>query len=172
MAQSVRIAGVMAGSILALVACSARLRRERRMRQLTRESAEAQAHAHVADGMARLAEVLQRSLLTEPPELDELDIAVRYLPAAEHVKIGGDWYDVFEAPDGRIMLAIGDVAGHDRSAAATMAAVRHMLRGISQVIAGSPADVLTALDEAVGRLNPSILASVLLAEVRRGPQID
>ena len=34
-AQSVRIVGVTAGSILALVACSARLRRERRMRQLT-----------------------------------------------------------------------------------------------------------------------------------------
>jgi serine phosphatase RsbU (regulator of sigma subunit) len=100
----------MAGSILALVACSARLRRERRMRQLTRESAEAQAHAQVAEGMARLAEVLQRSLLTEPPELDDLDIAVRYVPAAEHVKIGGDWYDVFGAPDGRIMLVIGDVA--------------------------------------------------------------
>jgi phosphoserine phosphatase RsbU/P len=170
-AQSVRIVGVAAGSILALVACSARLRREQRMRQLTRESAEAQAHAQVAEGMARLAEVLQRSLLTEPPELDDLDIAVRYVPAAEHVKIGGDWYDVFGAPDGRIMLVIGDVAGHDRSAAAAMAAVRHMLRGISQVIAGSPADVLTALDEAVGRLNPAILATVLLAEISRGPQV-
>jgi Stage II sporulation protein E (SpoIIE) len=32
--------------------------------------------------------------------------------------------------------------------------------------------VLTALDEAVGRLNPSVLATVLLAEVRRGPQVD
>jgi serine phosphatase RsbU (regulator of sigma subunit) len=170
-AQSVRIVGVAAGSILALVACSARLRREQRMRQLTRESAAAQAHAQVAEGMARLAEVLQRSLLTEPPELDDLDIAVRYVPAAEHVKIGGDWYDVFGAPDGRIMLVIGDVAGHDRSAAAAMAAVRHMLRGISQVIAGSPADVLTALDEAVGRLNPAILATVLLAEISRGRQV-
>jgi len=170
-AQSVRIVGVTAGSILALVACSARLRRERRMRQLTRESAEAQAHAQVAEGMARLAEVLQRSLLTEPPELDDLDIAVRYVPAAEHVKIGGDWYDVFGAPDGRTMLVIGDVAGHDRSAAASMAAVRHMLRGISQVITGSPADVLTALDDAVGSLNPPILATVLLAEIRLGPQV-
>jgi len=121
--------------------------------------------------MARLAEVLQRSLLTEPPELDDLDIAVRYVPAAEHVKIGGDWYDVFGAPDGRTMLVIGDVAGHDRSAAASMAAVRHMLRGISQVITGSPADVLTALDDAVGSLNPPILATVLLAEIRLGPQV-
>jgi hypothetical protein len=79
-AQGVRIAGVVAGSVLAVAACSTRLRRERRMRELSVASAEAQAQAQVAEGMARLAEVLQRSLLTEPPELDDLEIAARYVP--------------------------------------------------------------------------------------------
>jgi serine phosphatase RsbU (regulator of sigma subunit) len=171
-AQAVRVAGVLAGAGLAIAACSARLRREQRVRRLVAESAEAKAHEHVAEGLARLAEVMQRSLLTDPPDLDDLEIAARYVPAAEHVKIGGDWYDVFPAPGGRTMLVIGDVAGHDRSAAAAMAAVRHMLRGISQIITGSPAGVLSALDGALARLKPAILATVILVEVSRDAGID
>ena len=36
--------------------------------------------------------------------------AARYLPATDEV--GGDWYDVFELPRGRLGMAIGDVVGH------------------------------------------------------------
>ncbi|WP_459644593.1 PAS domain-containing protein, partial [Kineococcus sp. NUM-3379] len=43
----------------------------------------------------RLAEGLQRSLLTEPPEPDHLQITVRYQPAATAAQVGGDWYDAF-----------------------------------------------------------------------------
>ncbi|WP_243060133.1 SpoIIE family protein phosphatase [Nocardioides sp. SR21] len=45
-----------------------------------------------------LAETLQRSLLTEPPQPDHLRIAVRYQPAAEVAQVGGDWYDAFLQP--------------------------------------------------------------------------
>jgi serine phosphatase RsbU (regulator of sigma subunit)/anti-sigma regulatory factor (Ser/Thr protein kinase) len=74
-------------------------------------------------------EVLQRSLLPSVPrELGGTAIAARYLPAGADVEVGGDWYDVIPLPDGRLGLAVGDVAGHGVSAAAFMGQLRMALR--------------------------------------------
>ena len=51
------------------------------------------------------------------------------MPAAAGAEIGGDWYDAFLQADGRTVLAIGDVVGHDTRAAAAMGQVRGLLRG-------------------------------------------
>ncbi|GAB7193219.1 hypothetical protein NUM3379_39280 [Kineococcus sp. NUM-3379] len=64
-----------------------------------------------------LAETLQRSMLTDVPQPDHLQIAVRYRPAASGAHVGGDWYDAFLDPDGCTTLVVGDVTGHDRAAA-------------------------------------------------------
>ena len=79
----------------------------------------------------RLAEGLQRSLLTAPPEPDHAEIVVRYRPAMRAAEVGGDWYDAFLQPSGATMLVIGDVVGHDTAAAAAMGQLRGMLRGIA-----------------------------------------
>ena len=128
----------------------------------TRET-EQLAHAAV-QGMA---EALQRSLLTEPPQPDELEIAVRYLPAASLAQVGGDWYDAFLLRDGRTALVIGDVTGHDRHAAAAMAQVRNVLRGIAHCRPDRPAGVLTALDRAIEDLDVGTLATAVLATVEQ-----
>jgi GAF domain-containing protein len=39
----------------------------------------------------KVAETLQRSMLTPPPQPDELEIAVRYVPASSTMHVGGDW---------------------------------------------------------------------------------
>ena len=54
---------------------------------------------------------------------------MRYLPAAEAARVGGDWYDAFLQPGGSTMLVIGDVVGHDTAAAAAMGQLRGLLRG-------------------------------------------
>ncbi|GAB3362558.1 PP2C family protein-serine/threonine phosphatase [Modestobacter lapidis] len=128
----------------------------------TRQS-EQVAHAAV-QGMA---EALQRSLLTEPPEPDHLEIAVRYLPATSLAQVGGDWYDAFLLQDGRTALVIGDVTGHDRHAAAAMAQVRNVLRGIAHCRRGRPAAVLSALDRAILDLDVGSLATAVLATVEQ-----
>jgi serine phosphatase RsbU (regulator of sigma subunit) len=112
-----------------------------------------------------MAEALQRSLLTEPPQLEGLEIAVRYVPAAEQAQVGGDWYDAFLVEDGRPMLVIGDVTGHDRHAAAAMAQVRNVLRGVAHSQPESPARILAALDRAMGDLAVGTLATAVLARV-------
>ena len=98
-----------------------------------------------------------------------LETAVRYQPASRHTQVGGDWYDAFAFPDGTTMLVIGDVAGHDAPAAATMAQTRGMLRGVAQMVPGSPAAVLSALDRAVGSLGIDTLVTVAVATVSPGP---
>ena len=52
--------------------------------------------------------------LTPTPVLRSGDVGVtlRYLARREGSDLGGDFYDVFETPDGAVHLLMGDVAGH------------------------------------------------------------
>ncbi|MGY1849103.1 MULTISPECIES: SpoIIE family protein phosphatase [unclassified Blastococcus] len=116
-----------------------------------------------------LADALQRSMLTEPPQPEHCEIVVRYVPAAEGAEIGGDWYDAFLQRGGTTVLAIGDVVGHDTRAAAAMGQVRGLLRGISYSSGGSPAEVLTELDRAVHGLALNTMATALVAQLEPEP---
>src|SRR4051794_21310309 len=111
----------------------------------------------------QMAETLQRSLLTDPPEPDHAEIVVRYLPAAEAARVGGDWYDAFLQPNGSTMLVIGDVVGHDTAAAAAMGQVRSLLRGIAAYSDAGPAEVLRGLDSAMTVLQIDTLATAAVA---------
>jgi light-regulated signal transduction histidine kinase (bacteriophytochrome) len=117
--------------------------------------------------VVRAAETLQRSLLSDPPEPAHLQVAVRYVPAARQFQVGGDWYDVFDQPDGSTMLVIGDVVGHDTQAAACMAQLRGLLRGIAFDSADGPARVLSRLDAAIEGLQLGALATVLVGRLDR-----
>ena len=110
-----------------------------------------------------LAEELQRSLLTAPPEPDHAEIVVRYLPAVEAAAVGGDWYDAFMQADGATTLVIGDVAGHDIAAAATMGQLRGLLRGIATSENTGPADVLSRLDGSMALLDLKALVTATIA---------
>ena len=123
-AQCLRLVGITLATVLAVGACTLRVRRDAHLARLRTESA-------VNRAALRTAETLQVSLLGPPPEVVWLTTAVRYLPAGRHAQVGGDWYDAFDLPDGTAVLVIGDVAGHDVAAAATMAQVRGMLRAIA-----------------------------------------
>lgn len=112
----------------------------------------------------RLSESLQRSLLTTPTGHERLDIAVRYLPAAEEAQIGGDWYDAFATRSGRTLLVVGDVSGHDRTAAAMMGQVRNLLRGLAYDSDDGPAALLSRLDRALLGLDLETLATCVVLD--------
>ncbi len=116
------------------------------------------------------AEALQRSLLTVLPEPDHLHITARYLPASEGVEIGGDWYDAFLLSDGATSLVIGDILGHDLTAAAHMGQVRNILRGIAADRLAPPSEILTRLDQALAGLKVGALATCVLATIEQTPQ--
>ncbi len=92
------------------------------------------------------AQVLQRAILPElRTSFDHVRCTGRYLPAESGIQVGGDWYDVFNLPDGSLAIVIGDVAGHGLPAATTMTQLRNMLRAYAFDVA-SPASVLARMD--------------------------
>jgi hypothetical protein len=81
-----------------------------------------------ADDQTRIAEELQQAFLQQQlPSLSNLGFSATYLPASNDSHVGGDWYDAFELPDGRIVFSIGDVAGHGIDAAVTMSRARQAI---------------------------------------------
>ncbi|MFP8886487.1 SpoIIE family protein phosphatase [Streptomyces mangrovi] len=98
-------------------------------------------------------QALERPLL--PPRLPELpgfDLAARYHPFGSGLHIGGDFYDAFAAPDGRYVLALGDVCGKGPGAAAITGLVRHTLWAAAQHTT-DPEHVLELVNNALRRQN-------------------
>jgi PAS domain S-box-containing protein len=124
-------------------------------------------HARLYGQQRELAGALQHSMLTAPPEPENCEIVVRYVPAAEGAEIGGDWYDAFLEPGGSTVLVIGDVVGHDTRAAAAMGQLRGLLRGISYSSGAPPAQVLTQVDRAVHGLGLDTMATALVARLEQ-----
>jgi GAF domain-containing protein len=115
------------------------------------------------------ARTLQQALLARLPDTATVQLAARYLPAHHGDLVGGDWYDAIALPDGRLALVIGDVSGHNLTAAAAMSELRSMLRAILVDRAASPAEVLNRLDEANHALGANAIATVVLAYLDREP---
>ncbi|WP_434743599.1 SpoIIE family protein phosphatase [Micromonospora sp. SH-82] len=98
------------------------------------------------------AQLLQRSMLPEHlPDLPRLRIAARYAPGVDGNAAGGDFYDAFLLPSGRLGVVLGDVAGHDVQAAARMGQVRAALRALA-LADPRPDVVLAGLDRLVASL--------------------
>jgi len=68
---------------------------------------------------------IQSSILPQlPPQLAGVELAHTYLPATE---VGGDFYDVLALEDGRLAVAVGDVAGHGVSSGLVMSMTKSAL---------------------------------------------
>jgi PAS domain S-box-containing protein len=92
------------------------------------------------------AETLQRSLLPDRlPTVPGIILEASYLPVTRNMEIGGDWYDAFRLPDGKLAVAAGDVMGKGLTAAAGMGRVRNALRALA-LTDPRPAAVLAGLD--------------------------
>ncbi|MEU9576893.1 SpoIIE family protein phosphatase [Streptomyces chilikensis] len=115
-----------------------------------------------------IAEQLQRSLLPVLPRLPHLRITARYVPSSATAEVGGDWYDCFVLPRGDLAVTIGDVAGHDLSAAVAMSQLRSMLRGIGVDREEPPGEVVRRLDLANHTLYREATATCVYGLVR-GP---
>jgi len=92
----------------------------------------------------QLARDIQRTFLPkELPSLPGWEVSARWITARQ---VGGDFYDVFELPDGRIGLAIADVADKGMPAALFMVLVRTLLRAAAPRLE-SPAESLRRVNE-------------------------
>jgi PAS domain S-box-containing protein len=103
----------------------------------------------------RTALAFQTSLLPlDPPALDGLEVAYKYVPAKPlethgqgiQTQVGGDWYDIIPLSAGRVGIVIGDVEGRGARAAAVMGQLRAALRAFAQDDK-PPAEILRRLDD-------------------------
>lgn len=105
------------------------------------------------------AMALQGSLLPSAlPEVPGIDLAARYVTGSGIV--GGDWYDVFILPDGRLGIVVGDVTGSGLHAAVIMGRMRSALRAYV-LETDDPAAVLGKLDRKMQYFEPDAMATVL-----------
>jgi len=117
-----------------------------------------------------VADTLQRALLPETlPDDERLRFDAAYLPGAEEAIVGGDWYDAFRIPDGRLAFSIGDVAGHGLRAAVVMGEVRQAFRAAA-LNPKSPSLVLERANTIVNmRANPVMVTAIFgIADPRDG----
>jgi serine phosphatase RsbU (regulator of sigma subunit) len=133
-----------------------------RLLQLAADRIAAAITAEQAVAERAAASTLQRSLL--PPKLPDLpgtEFGARFVPSTE-LGVGGDWYDAFVLPSGRIGIVIGDVAGRGLTAAVVMGRMRSVLRGYALDCDG-PAETLDRLDRKFAHFEPREMATVVYA---------
>jgi PAS domain S-box-containing protein len=98
------------------------------------------------------------------PDVVGAHIAVRYRAATTGPQIGGDWYDVFPLPAGRIGLVIGDVEGHDIHASAVMGQLRTALHAYAAE-GHPPATIMARASTFLQDLDTSRRATCLYADL-------
>ncbi|GAA0265492.1 SpoIIE family protein phosphatase [Actinomadura nitritigenes] len=130
--------------------------------------AQALDRARLYDTEHALAQGLQKELLPHAlPEVSGLDVAARYLPAAQGVDIGGDFYDVIRLDDRTVAAVIGDVQGHNIAAAALMGQVRTAIH--AHAAAGAPPDqVLARTNRLLADLQTDLFTSCLYTRIDLG----
>lgn len=90
-----------------------------------------------------IAKSIQEGLLPDPiPEIEGVDLAAKTISSRE---VGGDYFDIAEAPDGNTIFAIADVTGKGVPAALLMANLQSMLHVLL------PVEI--SLSEATDRIN-------------------
>jgi serine phosphatase RsbU (regulator of sigma subunit)/PAS domain-containing protein len=111
----------------------------------------------------RLALRLQRAITprsARPVETPGLDVAARYRPAGQGNLVSGDWYDTVALPTGKVLLVVGDIAGHGIDAVTGMVALRNCLRGLAITGAG-PATLLSWLNRIACHLTDGIIGTAV-----------
>jgi serine phosphatase RsbU (regulator of sigma subunit) len=97
----------------------------------------------------RIADSLQNAFLQKSlPMTPGIGLHAMYVPATTEAQVGGDWYDAFTLPDGRLLFSIGDVAGHGLDAAVVMSRARQAIVAAA-LQESDPARVLARANDAI-----------------------
>ncbi|MGP3987182.1 SpoIIE family protein phosphatase [Streptomyces sp. 3N207] len=123
--------------------------------------AQALDRARLYDTQRQLAHSLQTGLLPHTlATVPALEVAVRYLPAARGLDIGGDFYDLIRCDRTDAAAAIGDVQGHSTTAAALMGQVRTAVH--THATAGAPpGEILARTNRLLIDLDTGLFTSCL-----------
>ncbi|MBI2684420.1 MAG: SpoIIE family protein phosphatase [Actinobacteria bacterium] len=126
------------------------------------------AHEH------HVAETLQRSLLPERlPDVVGAELGALYLASGTGNQVGGDFYDVFDTPQGGFAAVLGDVCGKGPEAAAVTALCRHTVRALAmREREGRPSRILAHLNRALLRRDSNDVQFATAIYARLDPRPD
>jgi GAF domain-containing protein/anti-sigma regulatory factor (Ser/Thr protein kinase) len=128
--------------------------------ELARRAGVAMEHARMYERERSVSGTLQQAFLPDAlPQVPGATLHATYLAGERESEVGGDWYDAFWLPDGRLGLSIGDVIGRGLQAAVTMGQIRQGIRVLSEE--GSPAAALRRVGRLLHFQHGSAVASVL-----------
>jgi serine phosphatase RsbU (regulator of sigma subunit) len=146
---------------------------ERDMRlieELARRAAVAIANARLFERSSTVADAFQQASLPEKlPRVPGLVFSAYYAAGRREATIGGDWYDAFQLPGGRVVISIGDVAGSGLRAAVLMGCVRQLIRGAAQ-LQDDPSAILDAVDHAMRIDYPEAIVTAFVGVVEPAPR--
>jgi len=115
-----------------------------RLGQLMREQEKEARDRERIEQELHVAQLIQQQFLpAELPELGGWHVSAFYRPART---VGGDFYDIIELADGRVMVVTGDVTDKGVPAALVMASTYALLRSTADVVT-SPGEVLRRVNE-------------------------
>lgn len=128
---------------------------------VARLCAQALERSLLSDAEHRLVTALQDSVLTPLPPLAGLTTAGRYLPAARHIGMGGDWYQGIALDEHRYALVVGDVAGHGITAVGEMAQLQAVISALVR-LGTAPNEVFRLTTELLQGGARTVTATALL----------
>lgn len=109
-----------------------------------------------------VADVLKDILLpNELPSDERLHVDGIYQSPSEEELVGGDWFDAMHLPDGRMLISIGDVAGHGLEASVLAARLRHAMIDYS-LDSENPSEVLESVNRVIRAQYPDRFATAVL----------
>jgi PAS domain S-box-containing protein len=120
-------------------------------RDITERKTHEQALRDSLERERNIARVLQRplTLTLEPDAFPGMTLATRYEPASGEADVGGDFFDAFALPRGRVALAVADASGKGLSAAARAIQVKEVLRAFTREYPHSPAHIAARINDYV-----------------------
>jgi serine phosphatase RsbU (regulator of sigma subunit) len=107
---------------------------------------------------------LEDALRPSPVRVPGLEMAVHYEPAGTDAPTGGDLYDWFLLPDGRVHITLVDALGHGVTSTRSALNVTHAVRTLA--LEGHPMDsIVERTDEILLPFDRELMATVLLARI-------
>ncbi len=118
-------------------------------RDITERKQSEQALRETLERERNIARTLQRplTLTPEPDAFPGLTLATRYEPASVEADAGGDFFDAFELPRGRVGLVVADASGKGLQAAARAIQVKEVLRAFTREYPHSPAHIASRIND-------------------------
>ena len=135
-------------------------------KEVARKAAMAVENSRLFEAEQERSKALQQSLLGRPEVASAgVTAAWRYLPGTAELEVGGDWYDLIEREDGRILAAVGDVVGHGVQAATAMGKLRSAMDALGLVVESVP-ELIGRLDQFAEKIEEARFGTVAAVQLQ------